>query len=103
MRLVVGMHVFGFAQALHTMAGGDEKIFKLLLRQVRCEGHQFHSSASICLTRAAVVNALYSSAIMLRTSDQALVMRSGIYYLVDHELDFDNSCICAPSEEDRAS
>ena len=34
------MHVFGFAQALHTMAGGDEKIFKLLLRQVRCEGRK---------------------------------------------------------------
>ena len=60
----------------------------------------FHISASIALTRAAVQSAIYSGAIMLRTSDYMLVLRSKLFDMVGHELDFDDSLTVEPNDTD---
>ena len=82
------------------MNNGDDKVLALMLRQVRCDGHFFHISASIALTRAAVQSAICSGATMLRTSDYMLVLRSKLFDMVGPELDFDDSLTVEPNDSD---
>ena len=87
-------------QAFKVAAELSGRAFRCLVRRVRCEGHMLHVTASISLTRAAVVPACYSSTILLRSYDHALVLRNGVYFLVDAELDFDDSGSTEQTDED---
>ena len=75
----------------------------ILVRNVRCDGHAFHASASIPLTRSASSSATYSAAIMIRTSDYILKLRAGAFHMLDAELEFDDSLAILPSEEARCA
>ena len=59
---------------------------RLLLKFARCDGHQYHTVASIALSRAAVASAIFSSALMLRVGTYKWRMRSQLQHIIGHEL-----------------
>ena len=61
---------------------------KCLIRHCRCDGHMWHISAAIVLTRSAIASPSYSSAIMLRCGSNKWRMRAALESIVAEEIEF---------------
>ena len=64
----------------------EDDLNRLFIRFQRCDGHMFHITASLSLTRACVTSALFSAAVMLRCGSYKWRMRAVLRHIIDSEL-----------------
>ena len=75
---------------------GRDAAKRVWMKRCRCDGHMWHTAASLSFTRAAVSSALYSSAVMLRAGMYRFRMHAALARIVRHELDFQQGGVPAP-------
>ena len=61
----------------------------IMFKFVRCDGHQFHLSASIALLRASVASPLFSASTMLRAGANKWRMKAALWSIVQEELQWE--------------
>lgn len=78
----------GYIMSLLPRRADGHDHHRVLAWHARCDGHQLHLVASVCLVRSAVSSVLFSSALLVRTGGYKWRMRAALAYIVQEELEF---------------
>ena len=69
-------------------SASDDMASRILFRAARCDGHQFHLTSSVVLTRAAVSSPLFSAALFLRCGTYKWKLRQALDDIIRRGLEF---------------
>lgn len=71
---------------VHSHILQEARDLRCFVRFVRCDGHMFHIVASIPLARSGCSSALYSAALLMRSSSNKLALHSALHRVLKDEL-----------------